>query len=199
MLADSASSGDVDWTLADSLSDFSFPWEAPPPPRTEFRALWTGDKLLFRFDCVDDDLVLGSGSDSAERVLGSDRVEIFLAPDLTLTPSYGFEMEPRGEVLADQGRYYRQFDWNWSCHGFEFTGHISPPGYIVTGSIPLDALRAMDVLKPGAREFHAGVYRAEFSHRPDGSVHQGWMPWVNPRTAKPDFHVPESFGVFELA
>jgi hypothetical protein len=62
----------------------------------------------------------------------------------------------------------------------------------------MEVLRALHVLKPGAREFLAGVYRAEFSHNADGSIHQGWMPWVNPHTERPDFHVPSSFGVFEL-
>jgi len=115
-----------------------------------------------------------------------------------LTPYFGFEMEPRGEVLAYRARFHRQFDRQWSCEGFEFSGHVEERRYGVQGSIALETLRTLNVLKPGARDFFAGVYRAEFTHRPDGSVHQGWMPWVNPHTERPDFHVPESFGVFEL-
>jgi hypothetical protein len=53
-------------------------------------------------------------------------------------------------------------------------------------------------LKAGTREFFAGVYRAEFSRKPRGDVHFGWMSWVDPQTPKPDFHVASSFGVFEL-
>jgi hypothetical protein len=56
----------------------------------------------------------------------------------------------------------------------------------------------LNVLKPGSREFFAGIYRAEFSHSPDGTIHSGWMPWVNPQTARPDFHVPASFGMLEF-
>jgi hypothetical protein len=57
-------------------------------------------------------------------------------------------------------------------------------------------LRDLGVLR--GHEMFAGLYRAEFHHKPDGTVHSGWMPWVNPRTEKPDFHVPASFGVLEL-
>src|SRR5690349_18589468 len=91
---------DPDWSEAELLTDFCFPWEETPPLLTEFRALWDDERFHFRFDCADDDLVLGEAETSRDRVLGSDRAEIFLTPDLALTPYYGFEMEPRGEVLA---------------------------------------------------------------------------------------------------
>ena len=188
----------LEWSAAETLADFSFAWEQRPAPPTEFRALWSDERLHFRFDCVDDDLVLGSGPTSKDRVLASDRVEIFFAPDLTLKLYFCFEMEPRGEVLAYRGESYRVFDWDWSCEGLQLSSGLEGSGYHVQGSLPMSALRAWQVLKPRATEFLAGVYRAEFSHRADGSVHSGWMPWVNPGTARPDFHVPGSFGVFEL-
>jgi hypothetical protein len=187
-----------DWSAAELLTDFTFPWEDSVAPDTEFRALWDEERVHFRFDCVDDDLVLGEGSTLEERVLGSDRAEIFLATDLELNPYFGFEMSPSGEVLAYRARHYRQFEREWSCEGFECDARVRERGYVVQGSIALETLRELKVLKAGAREFFAGVYRAEFSRRPDGTVHQGWMPWVNPGTAKADFHVPESFGVFEM-
>jgi Carbohydrate family 9 binding domain-like len=189
---------DLDWSAAELLTDFTFPWEEGPPPATEFRALWDEQHLHFRFDCVDEDLVLGEGETSRQRVLDSDRVEIFLTPKLTLNPYYGFEMAPSGEVLAYRARHYRQFDRDWTCDGLQFSGHLEERRYTVQGTIDMATLRALDVLKSGAREFFAGVYRAEFSRNPDGSIHQGWMPWINPRTERPDFHVPESFGTFEL-
>lgn len=189
----------ADWSKAECLTDFCFPWEQREVPPTEFRALWDEDRLHFRFDCVDEDLVLGAGDTYDQRVLGSDRVEIFLTPDLTLSPYYCFEMEPRGEVLAYRGQFHRQFDRSWVPEGFEHTAKIEVPRYSVQGSITLEALRAWNVVRPEAREFLAGVYRAEFRHNADGSVHSGWMPWVDPHTARPDFHVPASFGIFELA
>jgi hypothetical protein len=191
--------GDLDWSAAELLTDFTFPWEETPPPFTEFRALWDEQHLHFRFDCADEDLVLGDSDTSRQRVLDSDRVEIFLTPELALNPYYGFEMAPSGEVLAYRARHYRQFDRDWTCDGLEFSARCEERRYTVEGTFAMETLRALEVLKPGARELFAGVYRAEFSRNPDRSIHQGWMPWVNPHTERPDFHVPQSFGVFELA
>ncbi|MCF7787695.1 MAG: carbohydrate-binding family 9-like protein [Prosthecobacter sp.] len=192
------STSPLDWSVAEPLTDFTFPWEERTAPLTEFRALWDETHLHFRFDCIDDDLVLPDGPTAKDRVLGSDRVEIFFAPDLSLKPYYCLEMSPRGDVLAYEASFYREMNWDWHCEGMELTAHIEGNRYTVTGSLPLDTLRALQVLKPGSAEFFAGLYRAEFHHRSDGTVHSGWMPWMNPQTERPDFHVPASFGVLEL-
>lgn len=187
----------LNWSAAEPLADFCFPWESRTPPLTEFRALWDDERLHFRFDCVDDDLVLPDGPTAKDRVLGSDRVEIFFAPDLSLKPYYCLEMSPRGDVLAYQAEFYRQMDWNWQCEGLRLSAHIDGNRYSVTGGIPFETLRRLGVLR--GREMFAGLYRAEFHRKSDGTIHSGWMPWVNPCTEKPDFHVPASFGVLELS
>lgn len=187
-----------DWNRAIWLEDFQFHWESTPPPKTKFSALWSEEWFLYYFQCWDADLVLGEGETLKERVLGSDRVELFFAPDLSLDPYYAFEISPRGEILAYRARHYRQYDWEWSCPDFQTEANIFPTSYNVRGGVPMAVLRELNILKPGATEFYAGVFRAEFSHKPDGSIHSGWMPWVNPQTERPDFHVPSAFGVFEL-
>lgn len=186
------------WETAEVLSDFTFPWEDKPAPATSFRALWNDERLHFRFECIDHDLVLGAGETLKERVLDSDRVEIFLTPDLSLKAYFCFEMSPAGESLMYQAAFYRQVDWDWSCASLKLEATRHPTGYTVEGSLALQDLRDWGVLKPGATEFFAGVYRGEFSHQSDGTVKPGWMPWVSPDTERPDFHVPGSFGIFEL-
>lgn len=188
----------LNWSDAVLLNGFSFPWESRATPFTEFRALWDDERLHFRFDCVDDDLILPDGATAKDRVIASDRVEIFLAPDLTLKPYYCFEMSPRGDVLAYKAEHYRQMDWGWKCEELKLAAKIDGRHYTVGGSLPLKTLRELDVLKQGSSEIIAGIYRAEFFHNADGTIHNGWMPWVNPQTAKPDFHVAESFGRLEL-
>lgn len=188
----------IDWSQAACLSDFTFPWETTEPPRTEFRALWDEERLHFLFDCVDAQLIIGAGETVKERVLGSDRVEIFLTPDLSLNPYYCFEMSPQGEAVAYKGRHYREFDWEWSCPELHLDAEIKGAHYRVQGSLPLETLRAWKVLKKDDRQFYAGVFRAEFSRKADLSLHSGWMPWVNPKTEKADFHVPSAFGIFKL-
>ncbi len=186
----------LDWSAADVLADFTFPWENRPAPETEFRALWDETHLHFGFNCQDDDLVLPDGPTAKDRVLGSDRVEIFFTPDLSLKPYFCLEMSPRGDVMPYEASFYREINWDWQCEGLQIDAHIENNHYIVSGSIPLGTLRQLKVLR--SREMNAGIYRAEFHHKSDGSVHSGWMPWVNPRTERPDFHVPASFGVLEL-
>ncbi len=186
------------WSAAEVLADFTFPWENRIAPQTEFRALWNETHFHFRFDCQDDDLVLPDGATAKDRALGSDRVEIFFAPDLSLKPYYCLEMSPKADVLAYEANFYREINWDWQCEGLQIDAHIDNDHYTLSGSIPLETLRSLNVLKPGSCEFFAGIYRAEFSHSPDGTIHSGWMPWVNPNTERPDFHVPASFGMLDL-
>jgi hypothetical protein len=193
-----ATKGGVDWSQAVCLSDFRFPWETTAPAPTEFRALHTEDRLCFRFDCVDEDLVLGRGVTEKERVLGSDRVEIFMTCDLGLNPYFCLEMAPNGDTYGYRARTYREFDDDFPWRGLELSSRVVGARYTVEGSLPLTTLHELGVLEPEARQLLAGVYRAQFSHLPDGSVHRGWMSWLDPKTVKPDFHVPSSFGTFEL-
>lgn len=188
----------LNWSEAELLNDFSFPWQQRTAPLTEFRALWDDEHFHFHFHCVDDDLILLDGADAKERVIASDRVEIFFASDLALKPYYCLEMSPRGDVLDYKATHYRQMDWDWRCEGLVIDAKIAGTRYEVSGRLPLETLRTVGVLKPGSREMLAGIYRAEFYHNADGTIHHGWMPWVNPQTVKPDFHVPESFGVLEM-
>jgi hypothetical protein len=192
----SSASSILEWSHAETLANFIFPWENREAPKTEFRALWDETLLHFRFDCLDEDLVLPDGPTAKDRVIDSDRVEIFFAPDLSLKPYFCLEMSPRGDVLAYEARFYREMNWDWHCEGLQLAAQIDNNHYTVSGSIPLDTLRQLKVLR--SREMHAGIYRAEFHHMADGTVHSGWMPWVNPNTERPDFHVPDSFGVLEL-
>jgi hypothetical protein len=186
----------LNWQSADPLSAFSFPWEDLPVPHTDFRALWDDEFFHFRFDCEDSDIVLPDGPTIKDRVLGSDRVEIFFAPDLSLKPYFCLEMSPRGDALAYAAKFYRDIDWSWQCEGLQISAKIEGDHYSLVGSIPLVTLRALKILR--GHEIHVGIYRAEFHHKTDGSVHSGWMSWVNPRTEIPDFHVPASFGTLEL-
>jgi Carbohydrate family 9 binding domain-like len=192
-----ACAGELDWSSAEVLSELTFPWEATPPPRTEFRALSRAGRLHFRFDCEDRDLVLADGSSAKQCVLGSDRVELFFATSLALDPYFCLEIDPRGNVYQYRARSYRNFEDTVWAPELELETRIAAPSYWVEGSLPLETLRSVGVLATSSREIIAGVYRAEFSRR-DGHVHFGWISWVNPLTTKPDFHVCSSFGKLVL-
>lgn len=180
------------------LADFRFPWLERPCPRTEFRAVHDGERLRFRFDVDDADLVLGDSADPGRAALGSDRVELFFAADAALElPYYGAEMDPAARVYDYRARYHRQFDDAWRFESLEFRSEVRTGGYAVEGSFALAELEALGCLRDG--EMVAGVYRAEFSHAPGGRIAEDWISWIDPGTDTPDFHVPSSFGRFVFA
>lgn len=180
---------------AEWLTDFVFPWRGEPEPGTKFRAWHDTVSLHFEFEVIDRDIVLDQAEDRDEQVLGSDRVELFFSPTGDLSqPYFGFEMDPRGQVYDYRASFHRQFDPDWTLESLQLRGEIMDEGYRVEGRFPLDDLRELGCLRDG--EMVTGVYRAEFSHEPDGSVRQDWISWVDPRAETVDFHVPETFGRF---
>ncbi|NOX99044.1 MAG: endoxylanase [Verrucomicrobia bacterium] len=189
------------WGQADKLSDFSFPWLAREEPSTIFRALWDDDLFYFRFEVTDPDVVLGAGENTMEKVIGSDRVEIFFTTGDKLNPYYGLEMDPRGEVLAYETRYPRQFNWEWTCPGLEVWPQLTEDGYDLEGVIPLETFRKLDCLhqQAGKPYLKAGLFRAEFSHGVgDDAVIEDWISWIDPGGEVPDFHVPSAFGILSF-
>lgn len=179
------------------LTDFSFPWRKETCPPTRFGAVWNAEIFSFVFVVEDADLVLAEVPDPGQAALGSDRVELFFAssPDLT-TPYYGAEMDPAGRVYDYAATFYREIDSSWSFSTLSCAGTIGGNGYELSGQIQLEELRDLGLLVDG--KMTTGVYRAEFSHREDGSIREDWISWIDPGTAKPDFHVPSSFGQFRF-
>lgn len=189
------------WAAARALDDFSFPWLDAVAPATRFRALWDSQYFYFFFEAADADIVLAQGADAKERVIGSDRVEIFFATGHDLQPYYGLEIDPRGEVLDYRGRYHRLIEWDWSCAGLEFQSRQNAQGYTVEGRIALTSLQQLDCLHEDEKGQYliAGLFRAEFSHDDKQQTIQNWIAWVDPQVADPDFHVPSAFGHLRLS
>lgn len=194
---------DATWQLAETLTDFSFPWNEQVAPATQFRALWDAQQFYFRFDVTDSDVVLGDGADAMQKVIGSDRVEIFFSTGPQLDPYYCVEIDPRGEVLDYQARFHRQMDWQWTCEGLQVATSLNDQGYIVEGQLLLSTFRKLGCVHQDASGEYliAGLYRAEFSSptATGGPVIEDWMSWIDPQVALPDFHVPSSFGTIRLS
>ncbi len=188
------------WGAAHVLEDFTFPWLDEMAPATRFRALWDRQYFYFFFEASDGDLVLADGSDSRERVIGSDRVEIFLATGRDLQPYYGLELDPRGEVLDYRGRFHRIIDWDWCCDGLEVQARQNAEGYTVEGRVALSSLQQLACLHEDevGQYLIAGLFRAEFSHDENRQTTQNWIAWVDPQVTDPDFHVPSAFGCLRL-
>jgi len=180
------------------LDDFCFPWIERQCPRTEFRAVHDGERLHFRFEVDDVDLVLGDSSDPGQAALGSDRVELFFAAEPELDrPYYGAEMDPAVRVYDYRARFHRRFDDAWSFESLQFQSEIRRGSYVVRGSFAMAELVSLGCLRDGTMV--TGVYRAEFSHAPGGGIVEDWISWIDPGINTPDFHVPGSFGRFIFA
>ncbi len=191
--------GDPAWEAAVILDDFSFPWLDNSAPRTVFRGLWNDDHFYFLFNVTDADIVLAEGANAKQRVIGSDRVEIFFSTGQELKPYYALEMDPRGDVLDYRANYYREMDWDWVCKGLQTTATQNQAGYVVEGSIPMLTLEQCLHEDDEGLYLIAGLFRGEFSHGEPGQVIENWISWVNPQVSQPDFHVPSAFGKLKLS
>lgn len=206
------------WSQAAAERDFTFPWKPATAPATEFRALCDRDFLYFTFRVHDEDLVIVEPVREKQDIVAGDRVELFFSTDPEMWNYYCLEIDPRGRVFDYRASYYRRFDRAWSWPEVETGASSLTEGYAIEGRIPLASFEALGFprLRPGVKIF-CGLYRAEFSHDrgdapavpQDGKPAEGdrsdgpppvkdWISWGDPKTEKPDFHVPASLGIFEF-
>ncbi len=187
------------WRAAVVEQGFRFPWKAAEAPSTRFRALADDETLYFAFEADDRDIVLVEDFRSKEDVVKEDRVEMFFALDEGLKSYYCLEIDPRARTLDYKASYYRQFDNAWSCAGLKVAAQITARGYTVEGALRLETFHRLGLPPLGeGQAWRVGLFRAEFSHGPGAAPIEDWISWVDPRTSKPDFHVPSAFGLFRL-
>lgn len=194
---------DAAWDLAQPLTEFTFPWRADEAPATEFRALWDREALYFRY--VLEDKQLAIGTDPQRAVLDSDRAEIFLAKDPQLSSYYTMEVDPKARVFSADAAYDPvkkkrvKLDSSWSWPGLVTKASITEQGYVVEGKLPMATITKLALWQDDARsELLCALMRAEFTPGADNSLDMGWMTWVDPHTAKPNFHNPGTFGSCKL-
>ena len=133
-----------EWKQAVAEKRFVFPWEKTTPPATVFKALVDDEFLYFAFDVHDETPVVEEPFTSKTAVAKEDRVELFFAPDDTLTKYYCLEFDRLGRVLDYAASYHRHFDNTWKFPAEVKTAATqTKTGYIVEGRIPLAALESL--------------------------------------------------------
>jgi hypothetical protein len=119
--------------------------------------------------------------------------------DSTMLPwYYCLEMDATGRVLDYRASYYRKMDYSWEWPNSQFTIKTAkaPDGYTVEIAIGIRSLRELGLLRN--KRLLAGLFRAERKSMKEGTAGLHWISWVNPGSAKPDFHIPAAFGVLVL-
>ncbi len=131
-------------------------------------------------------------SEPRPKLYEEDCVELFFTPD-PARPWHYYEMEvgPFGHFWdLDIDRRTAKSDTTWSS-GARIATTRDPAKRTATIEAAFTAPDIVKALVPGAR-LPIGLYRME---GPDPRVYLAWSP---PRTEKPNFHVPEAFGVLVL-
>jgi uncharacterized protein (DUF362 family) len=163
---------------------------------TQVRLLWSKAGLYALFD------VFGAGlhTDTSHPVeverkelFREDCIELFFTPD-PARPKHYFEIElgPFGHFLdIDVDRERGKTNMAWSSLP-KIATRRSPTAKLGVTTATIEVLLAspdiIAALKPGAR-LPLALYRIE------GLPEQRFLAWSPPRTAAPNFHVPEAFGV----
>ncbi|HET7544098.1 MAG TPA: DUF362 domain-containing protein [Polyangiaceae bacterium] len=164
--------------------------------RTSARFMWTEQGALFAFFELS-----GAGLDTdRSRPIGVERaklyeedcVELFLAPDPAQRARY-FEIE-----LGPFGHF---FDLEIGAYGKVSKPEWSSEATIATTRDP-EAHTAIVEARFAARELTtalvAGAHLPLALYRMEGKAPRQYLAWRPPRTAKPNFHVPEGFGTLIL-
>ena len=188
----------IAWADAAVLDHFIYPWENTPAPATSFSALWDGQWLFCRFLVQDDSVITYINRNEKREPAASDRVEIFFKADDAMAPYYCLEMDATGRVLDYAATLYRKmnYQWQWPKDQLLVKTARTKDGYVLEAAISMASLAQLGLLKEN--KLQAGLFRAECIAIENGKPDLKWISWIDPKSAKPDFHIAAAFGVLKL-
>jgi NhaP-type Na+/H+ and K+/H+ antiporter len=186
------------WKKANSLTNFSSPWDAEPVKKIEFKAIHNSEKIFFQFKVDDSQTHIHPSEDKNNSINNSDRVELFFRSDASLNPYYCIEIDTAARIMDFKARPNKEFDfnWNWPLKEIEVKSYEHKYHFIIEISISIQSLIDLNLLKNGCIE--TGIYRAKYNKQEDNSFEPTWITWVNPNTKTPNFHTLTSFGLLKL-
>jgi NhaP-type Na+/H+ and K+/H+ antiporter len=188
----------VIWNEANSLTNFSSPWDVEPVKKIEFKAIHNSEKIFFQFKVDDNETHIHPSEDKNESINNSDRVELFFKSDNSLNPYYCLEIDTTGRIMDFKAKPNREFDfnWNWPTQQIEVKSTVHKDYFIVEVAISIRSLKDLNLLKEGFIE--TGVYRAKYNQQQNNTFEPTWITWIHPKTETPDFHIFTSFGLLKL-
>ena len=186
------------WDKALSNNNFDYHWKEHQPLKTEFKALYSNTHLYFYYRVLDNKIHIDNNENLVDGVNNSDRVEIFFRTDKNLNPYYCLEIDPSPRAMVFKALPNKIFDfnWKWPLDGLKIMSSITEKEYVVEGSISLESLKSLDLIRGNIIE--TGLYRAKFEKNNTEEYEAKWISWINPNTPSPDFHIHTSFGELHL-
>lgn len=186
------------WEESAIISDFKSPWSQQKITPIEFRSLWDIEKFFFQFKVKDTSVYIDKSDNSFSSIGSSDRVELFFRKDKEMNPYYCLEMDPAFRVMDFRAYPNKkfEFEWNFSKKDLLVKSSTNEEGFILEGSISIDYLKELSLINNGKIE--VGVFRAKYNKNLNGDFEPTWITWVDPKCETPNFHIPTSFGNFNL-
>ncbi len=190
------------WSATPGIT-LQFPWGdvTQAKQKTIVRLLWDDDNLYVGYDCQDAEITatLDTRDDPTYK---DDCVEIFISPDeRRIGLYYGLEMNCRS-ILYDyfkisSGPLIKKFDMRQVKLATDLRGTLNvagdeDEGWSLEVAIPFENFSDMarDIPpKPGTS------WRINLNRLDGVQPHRELSMWSPSRTEKPNFHVPERFGV----
>jgi len=184
-------------TSNNPLTNFMNPWSEERPQKTTFTAHHDMDSIFFEWKVLDDNLLIYEHIDTELAVLRSDRVEIFMAADTSLTKYFSFEIDLTGRVFDSRGSFGKSSNAKWNCpYKYKLQTAKNGNEFVVKMNWSQKDLEKLKVLKDD--EIIAGVFRADYNPiLPDKKPN--WITWIDPKTKRPNFHTPSAFGTLILS
>jgi len=186
------------WQKANSLIDFSSPWDSEFIKKTEFKAVHNSEYIFLQFKVNDHQTHIHASEDKNDSINNSDRVELFFRCDASLTPYYCLEIDSKSRIMDFKSLPNKDFNfnWNWPLKDIDVKSSVKQSHYIIEIKISIKSLNNLNLIKKGVIE--TGIYRAKYKKQEDNTFKPTWITWVNPGTDKPNFHTPTSFGILKL-
>jgi hypothetical protein len=186
-----------EWEAADPIKISQYWSGDPAPPNRHFttRLLWSGSAFYVRFDAVQTEPLVVSGSPDltkkSSRLWERDVCEIFIAPE-RVKPNeyYEFEIAPSGEWLdvAIEVLPEKRFtDWDYRS-GMTSAARIEKNRVTMAMKIPWKAF--------GRKPKSGDKWRGNLFRCVGKDTDRGYLAWQPTFTKEPAFHVPGRFGEF---
>jgi hypothetical protein len=183
--------GEPIWARAKAASWTTDYAGSPTPIETHARFLWSSKGLYALFDLSGAGLHTDTSQPTSverQKLYQEDCVELFFTPD-PAHPKHYYEIElgPFGHFFdLEIGREHHKESVAWSS-GATIGTTRNATARTATIEVLLTAPEITGALAANAR-LPIGLFRTE------GEGERTYLAWSPPRTTKPNFHVPESFG-----